>query len=287
MRQPSYFTVSQLISKRLVVVSLLALFALLAVACDRSQADTWVDVGGYKLGVHCEGVGSPTVILDAGGGSNSGTWSQVQPSVGQFTRVCSYDRAGLANSEDRLNRDTDGDSVGEELHAMLTNLNLQSPFVLVGQSVGAIYIRTYAARHMDDVAGFVFVDPTTEDQFAAFHAEYQIPHFGDEGGSHIGYGPVIDMLHGAPGYGSLPVITFDAGKIDNPIWLDLRRDLSQKSTNSMLVVANNSGHTIHKQQPDVVIRGIKLVVDSIRAKTALPDCPQSFADLDATCEPVR
>ena len=170
---------------------------------------------------------------------------------------------------------------------MLTALDLEPPFVLVGHSVGAIYIRTYAARHMDDVAGFVFVDPTTEDQFAAFHAEYQIPHFGDEGGSHIGYGPVIDELHAAPDYGDAPVISFDSGKIDNPVWLDLRRDIAQRSTNSMLVVADDSGHSIQKQQPDVVIRAIKLVVESIRSGQPMPSCEPSFADLDATCEPVR
>ena len=84
-----------------------------------SQADQWVDVGGYKLGVHCEGEGSPAVILDAGGGGNSGTWRKVQPSVAKFTRVCSYDRAGLANSEDRLDKDVDGGFVADELARML------------------------------------------------------------------------------------------------------------------------------------------------------------------------
>lgn len=265
----------------------LVVFALIAVACDRSQADTWVDIGGYSLGVHCEGAGSPVVIMDAGGGSNSGSWRQVQPSVGEFTRVCTYDRAGLANSQDRPDKNIDGGYVADELDRMLRGLDLQPPYVFVGHSIGAIYSRIYAARHPDNAAGWVFVDPSTENQFAAFNAEWQIPHFGDEGGSTVDYGPVIEELHAAPDYGDAPVISIDSGKIANPIWLDLRRALAQRSTNSMLVVADDSGHSIQKQQPDVVIRAIKLVVDSARSNAAMPACEPSFADLAVTCEPVR
>src|SRR5690349_5279143 len=38
-----------------------------------------VEVGGYKLHIACEGVGSPTVILDAGAGDLGLTWAKVQP----------------------------------------------------------------------------------------------------------------------------------------------------------------------------------------------------------------
>src|SRR5437016_10208490 len=40
-----------------------------------------VDVGGYRLHVHCTGSGGPTVILDAGNGGSSLDWSLVQPGV--------------------------------------------------------------------------------------------------------------------------------------------------------------------------------------------------------------
>ena len=266
---------------------LLSVFALLTVGCDRSQADTWVDIGGYKLGVHCEGEGSPVVVLDAGGGGNSGTWRAVQPSVAEFTRVCSYDRAGLANSEDRPDRDIDGGYVADELERLLRGLDLDPPYVFVGHSVGAIYTSLYAARNPARVGGLVFVDPTTEDQFAAFDAEWQIPHFADEGGSHVDWTTTVPELQSAPGYGDAPTVSLDSGKIDNPIWLDLRQALAQKSTNSMLVVADGAGHSIQKEAPEVVIRSIKLVVDSARSGDAMPACEPSFADLDATCEPVR
>jgi pimeloyl-ACP methyl ester carboxylesterase len=58
-----------------------------------------IDVGGRKLHLYCTGQGSPTVILMAGGGAFSIDWALVQPKVARDTRVCSYDRAGLAWSD--------------------------------------------------------------------------------------------------------------------------------------------------------------------------------------------
>ncbi|MEO8458803.1 MAG: alpha/beta hydrolase [Chloroflexota bacterium] len=274
-------------SRRFALALMLVGFALACIACDRSQADQFVDVGGYKLGIYCTGEGSPTVIMDAGGGSNSGSWRAVQPSIAQQTKACSYDRAGLGKSEDRLNTDIDGTFVADELHQLLVGAGLQPPFVFVGHSVGGIYVRLYDAQYPGETAGFVFVDPSHEDQFKVFDAEWQIPDFGDEGGSRIGYQPVIDELHQKKSYGAMPIIALDSGKIMNPEWLDLRRDLAQRSTNSLLVVANDAGHSIQKEAPDVVVKSIDLVVDAARTGAPLPACEPSFAGLDAKCEPVR
>ena len=47
-----------------------------------------VDVGGYRLHLNCVGQGSPTVIMEAGGGGNILHWMLVQPVIAQSTRVC-------------------------------------------------------------------------------------------------------------------------------------------------------------------------------------------------------
>src|SRR5713101_1879359 len=58
-----------------------------------------VDVGGHRLHLWCTGAGTPAVILDAGLGGSSTDWGFVQPEVARFTRVCSYDRAGMGYSD--------------------------------------------------------------------------------------------------------------------------------------------------------------------------------------------
>jgi hypothetical protein len=60
-----------------------------------------VAVDGYELHINCIGEGSPTVILDAAGGSASPSWGLVQPEIAQSTRVCAYDRAGMGLEQTR------------------------------------------------------------------------------------------------------------------------------------------------------------------------------------------
>jgi len=76
------------------------------ILCTYSLAQTpqMIDVGGYKLEVYLRGSGNPTVVLEAGLGSDHRTWSTIIPYVTQFTSVVSYSRAGLGKSEQRNNQ---------------------------------------------------------------------------------------------------------------------------------------------------------------------------------------
>jgi len=120
-----------------------------------------VDVGGYKLHIHCVGQGSPTVILEAGMGDYSLIWAHVQPEIAKSTRVCSYDRADLGWSEASPYPRTANTQV-EELHRLLVNANIQGPYVLVGHSLGGMLVRMYAHDYPDQVVGMVLVDSMHE-----------------------------------------------------------------------------------------------------------------------------
>ena len=89
-----------------------------------------VDAGGFNMHIHCTGEGSPTVILAGGLDDFSITWSLVQPTVAKTTRVCSYDRAGLGWSEASPAPRTSENMV-KELHTMLVNAKIESPFLMV------------------------------------------------------------------------------------------------------------------------------------------------------------
>jgi len=114
-----------------------------------------IDIGGRKLHLHCTGNGSPAVILMAGGGAFSIDWSLVQPKVAQDTRVCSYDRAGLAWSDPGPADETVEQTISD-LHVLLKNGAEKGPFVLVGASVGGIYVQAYQRAFPKEVAGLVF-----------------------------------------------------------------------------------------------------------------------------------
>ena len=116
-----------------------------------------IDVGGYRMHLHCTGQGSPTVILDSGLSDSSLSWYKVQPEIAQFTRVCAYDRAGLGWS-DPSPRPRDSKVFAEELHTLLQNAGVAPPFILVGHSMGGFDVRIYASQYRSQVAGLVLVD---------------------------------------------------------------------------------------------------------------------------------
>ena len=124
-----------------------------------------VDVGGWRLHLNCTGNNkgsSPTVVLESGAGDFSFDWGLVQPGISRFTRVCSYDRAGNAWS-DLGPRPRTMKQVAFELHTALMKTGSNGPYVLVGQSIGGLLMRTFAAQYPKEVAGIVLIDSTHED----------------------------------------------------------------------------------------------------------------------------
>lgn len=121
-----------------------------------------IDVGGRRLHLLCSGEGTPTVILEAGASSFAIDWTLVQPEVSKGSRTCSYDRAGMGWS-DPVSPATRASSA-VDLHTLLQKAGERGPYVLVGASRGGLLVRSYLESYPDDVAGFVFVDPSTEDR---------------------------------------------------------------------------------------------------------------------------
>jgi pimeloyl-ACP methyl ester carboxylesterase len=128
------------------------------------------DVGGRKMHIDCTGEGTPVVILDSGLGDTYISWRKVQPEIAKFTRVCSYDRAGLgyshSSSQPRTSR-----VIAEELHGLLYAAAVAPPYVLVGHSMGGFDVRLYASLYRSEVVGMVLVDASHPEQENRFPAE--------------------------------------------------------------------------------------------------------------------
>jgi pimeloyl-ACP methyl ester carboxylesterase len=118
-----------------------------------------IDVGGHSLHLNCTGSGSPTVVLEPGGGEMSSGLGWVAPAVARDTRVCVYDRAGRGWSEP-AGTAQDGVQIATDLHTLLQRGHVPGPYVLAGHSFGGLYALTFAARYPDEVVGMVLVDST-------------------------------------------------------------------------------------------------------------------------------
>jgi pimeloyl-ACP methyl ester carboxylesterase len=124
-----------------------------------------IDVGGHRLYIECTGSGGPAVILQAGLGASSSSWATIAPAVAATTTVCTYDRAGHGRSDEAGPQD--GIALATDLHSVLERAGVPGPFILVGHSSGGPYVRAFAARYPDEVAGMVLLDPQPADAFAA------------------------------------------------------------------------------------------------------------------------
>jgi len=123
------------------------------------MAGQLIDVGGHRLHLRCTGSGSPTVVLQPGGGDMSSVMGWVAPAVAGHTRVCVYDPAGRGWS-DPADVTQDGAQMMTDLHTLLHRGGVPGPYVLAGHSFGGLYVRIFAARYPDEVAGMVLIDST-------------------------------------------------------------------------------------------------------------------------------
>ena len=139
-----------------------------------------VDVGGRRLYLECRGSGSPTVVLVSGLAEASVYWrGWIAPVVAQNSTVCAYDRAGQGWS-DPPPSPQDGVAVATDLHNLLAKAQLPGPYVVVGHSTGGVYVRIFAARYADQVAGMVLLDSQPNEALTGglpdFPSQYGILH---------------------------------------------------------------------------------------------------------------
>lgn len=162
----------------LVVLSLIASLVVRQVAVRRAYRDfpapgRLVEFDGATSHIHCTGTGSPTIVLESGlDAQGSWAWSKVQPELAQFSRVCSYDRAGFLWSEPR-EEPRDAERIGRELHALLAAASEAPPYLMVAHSNAGLLVRVYDAQFPGEVSGFVFVDASHPGQDARLPAEIQ------------------------------------------------------------------------------------------------------------------
>lgn len=260
-----------------------------------------VDVGGRSLRYMCAGEGSPTVLIEPGGGVSLETvfslerpigWANVFPAVKKATRICVYDRAGLGRSDKAPVPRTSAD-VTADLHKLLEQAAIAPPYVIAGQSFGGMNARMFAATYPSAVVGIVLVDSSHPDEYPEV-AKVLPPASPGESPFLKGWreGPDLsktrewvdlktnaDLVRASRGFGDTPLIVLTA----SPSWNDpsapddveplidavhqrVQAQLLSLSTNSKQVIATKAGHNIQAEEPQLVINAILDVVAQARAK---------------------
>jgi pimeloyl-ACP methyl ester carboxylesterase len=269
-----------------------------------------VDVGGHRLHLWCTGAGAPAVILDSGLGGSSAEWGVVQLEVARFTRVCSYDRAGMGYSDPGPSPRT-ARRIASELATLVDRSGIDGRLVLVGASSGGFNVRVFASDHTDRVAGLVLVDASHEDQahevprLARF-----VPLLSSVGVLRllgVSFGLRVESLapsvqrfaratrFRAAGYQAaaaeiihiresasevrssrrkltIPVVVVTGARGADATWSDLQRDQLTLSGRGCQIVAEQSDHVVAIDQPQVVVDAIRAIVNIARGRSNVPLC---------------
>ena len=121
-----------------------------------------VEVGGHGLWTRLAGEGQPVVVFVPGGGGIGLDFAPAHAEIAGHTTALIYDRAGTGQSDDAELPRTAA-VVVDELHELLTIFDLPAPYLLVGHSLGGVYVQHFAQRHPSEVSGLVLLDPAHED----------------------------------------------------------------------------------------------------------------------------
>jgi pimeloyl-ACP methyl ester carboxylesterase len=123
-----------------------------------------LDVNGCRMHLQSAGSGTPTVVLESGLGGMSSCWAWIQPEIAKFCHVVSYDRVGLGWSAADTSPKT-AMQAALRLRTLLQSANTSPPYILVGHSMGGLFVRIFADLFPKEVAGLVLVDASHPDQY--------------------------------------------------------------------------------------------------------------------------
>lgn len=121
------------------------------------------EVDGHTMHIHCQGQGSPTIVVEQGNGAQALAWSEVNESLSHLSRTCAYDRAGMGYSEP-ASGPTSAAVIAQNLQKLLQAAEITDDLVLVGWSAGGLYQREFYAQFPERVKGMVLVDSAHEQQ---------------------------------------------------------------------------------------------------------------------------
>ncbi|HEY4366189.1 MAG TPA: alpha/beta hydrolase family protein [Steroidobacteraceae bacterium] len=126
--------------------------------------------------VRIEGRGPLTVILEGGLGDTLDIWDGVQSSIASHcARTLAYNRAGYPGSTP-TNTPRDAATIVAELRAELSRQSIAPPYVLVGHSLGGLYMQYFARQYPDEVNGILLIDSTHWNQHLQIDSQANSPY---------------------------------------------------------------------------------------------------------------
>ncbi len=222
-----------------------------------------------------EGHGPRTVVLESGLGDTLEVWKDIQPRIADHcARTLAYTRAGYLGSDPANDGPRDSATVVAELRAELAKRNIPPPYVLVGHSLGGLYMQYFARNFPGEVAGLVLVDSTHWNQHMDVDSNANTAY---TGGHEVTLfmpwimrrefkdsGSAGEQVHESPAAAAfMPTIVLSSTVAPRmtPVSRDdearMQDDIAADFPGSEHLRVDGAGHYIQRDRPEVVIAAVR------------------------------
>ncbi len=138
---------------------MVSIASLIIMGCSSLTNFTLVQTEYGEYTYFKSGAQMPTVILESGLGDNMTSWKEAISKMDNSRQIIAYNRAGYSGSSS-LHSERNAKNIIVELRTLLQQVNASPPYILVGHSLGGLYMQLFAKTYPEEVLGVVLVDST-------------------------------------------------------------------------------------------------------------------------------
>jgi pimeloyl-ACP methyl ester carboxylesterase len=185
-----------------------------------------------------------------------------------------YDRLGLGQSSqlDNTRAAITADQVASRLHALLAAADIHPPYILVGHSLGGLYMQMFARKYPKDVSGIVLLESSSTEAPSELKTRAKLvpgtaAYLEEEG--------VAESNRQVRSAGLIPdvpltvIAATDHGPYFRewePTLMRLQQQLATLSKQGSLAIAQGSGHDVQLDRPEIVIEAVRRMAAAVQTK---------------------
>lgn len=231
------------------------------------------------------GNGKPTIILESGAGDDMTEWESSISHLEEYSQVFAYNRAGFKGS-DSQNKQRNAKTIAIELRELLKEANVTPPYILVGHSLGGLYMRVYANTFPGDVSAVIQIDSThpefisnckqsdgsfTENPTGIpWWAFLVLPNA--VAGESKELCRSLDTASNNQSFPKVPLVVLSSNRVPNGIketsekWAVMQNQQKHLATLSPIskhIICNSCGHYVHHDKPELLTEALEWIFDKI------------------------
>ena len=236
-----------------------------------------------KYSYHISGKGDYTIILESGAGDDMTEWESSLNHFENYAKVFTYNRAGFKGSKSH-NKQRNAQVITVELRELLEEVNISPPYILVGHSLGGLYLRVFATTYPNEVTGVLQIDSTHHD----IVKNCKISNDNPTGipwwaflllptavkGESKGLCKSLNLAKNTNKFPKVPLVVLSSNKVPKSMeaksteWKTMQNQqkyLATLSPNSKHITCSSCGHYVHQDSPELIHEALNWIFEQLQS----------------------